>query len=702
MLRAVYFDAWFPGEHCFHPSKPPRRRGMVRDLTEMRGTTLVWSSLGGGSIALPYLEQEAYEQVPARFRQHGFVNDSEFIALCREAGIDIFATVFEAQGWEVAARLADGEIAELNLVTDAARDTVGLREFSAGTGPRSWKGIGDYFPDGLLNSDGDAVTNLFEEGACRDLAGEPLHATWVEVPDNPSRAHYMDRNNPAWRQYLKAVIAIQIDAGATGIQLDESETPIGALRYGGCFCKDCMREMREYLIALPTEKRPKQLAGVDLASFDYRQWLLDQGCAPRIAPQTLPLYEFYIASQIRATNRTFAELAGFARAYAASRGKKIKVIGNFFDCIPYYDAMVDHVDFFVSEVRLTRYRQPWWYRHAVGFARHLQVIAVENPYGGVIPELNAQLARGLAYDRFRIATFEASAMGANMALPYGSWLGSEIRDSYWAPRELVRECGRFLEEIDPLLSAASANRAAILYSVASTMSATVNWDLFNDDGAFFELADEGPTPAVHYWDTIERLSGDGLTYDVVIAPDTDLRKNDLTSDRLARYEVLVVVSAWALAAEQHQEILRYLDAGGHVVLFGDYANALPGARDALVAHRNVTVAGSLDAIPSLMPRQIHLSDGADLGLNIQQTQSGEISVHLINYDYVESNDAVRRRQNLEVRVEHQASASAILYRPGQEPAELPVAASGGWSSFVIPELDTYAVVHLKEVASAAG
>ncbi len=702
MLRGIYFDAWFPGEHCFHPSKAPRRRGMIRDIAEMRGTTLVWSCLGGGSIALPYLEQEAFEQVPARFRQHGFVNDSEFIALCREAGIEVFAVVFEAQGWEVAARVADGEVAQLNLVDGAANGFVGLREFSDGTGPKSWKSIRNYFPDGLVNSNGSPVTNLFEEGACRDLAGEPLHATWVEVPGSPSRAHYMDRNNPVWLRYLKAVIAIQIDAGATGIQLDESETPIGALRYGGCFCKDCMREMREHLLTLPAAALPKQLKGVDLTSFDYRQWLVDQGFAPRVAPQTLPLYEFYIAALIRATNRTFAELARFARGYAASKGRQIKVIGNFFDCIPYYDPMVDHVDLFVSEVRLTRYRQPWWYRHAVGFARHLQVVAVENPYGGVIPELNEQLARGRAYDRFRLTIFEASAMGANMALPYGSWLGSEIRDAYWAPRDLVRECGRFLEEIDPVLSATSANRCAVLYSVASTMSATVSWDLFNDGGAFFELADEGPTPAVHYWETIERLSRDGFTFDVVIAPDTVLRKNDLTSEQLSRYSVLIVVSAWALSAEQHQEILRYLDAGGRVALFGEYAIALPGARDALVAHRGVTAVHSLDEIPSQVPRQLHVSDDRDLGLNIQQAPSGGISVHLVNYDYVDSDDAVRRRRNLDVRVEHPAPTSAILYRPGQPPTELAVTAVGVWSSFTIPELDTYAVVHLRDAVSGAG
>jgi hypothetical protein len=55
--RAVYFDAWFPRQHCYHPSLPPRRLRMVDDLVDYRATMLVWSALVGGSLSLPYLEQ---------------------------------------------------------------------------------------------------------------------------------------------------------------------------------------------------------------------------------------------------------------------------------------------------------------------------------------------------------------------------------------------------------------------------------------------------------------------------------------------------------------------------------------------------------------------------------------------------------------------------------------------------------------------
>src|SRR5947209_13805743 len=107
--RGVYFDAWFPNQHCYHPSLPPRRLRMVEHLRELRATSLVWSALGGGSLSLPYLEQEAWGEIDARLRFYGFVNDSEFIRACDEAGIKVFGIVFEVQGWEFPAELSEAE-----------------------------------------------------------------------------------------------------------------------------------------------------------------------------------------------------------------------------------------------------------------------------------------------------------------------------------------------------------------------------------------------------------------------------------------------------------------------------------------------------------------------------------------------------------------------------------------------------------------
>ena len=95
MERGVYFDGWFPRQHCYHPSLPPRRLKMIEDLEAYHATSLVWASLGGGSISLPYLEDEAWGEVDERFRFYGFMNDAEFIERCQERGIKVFGCVLE-------------------------------------------------------------------------------------------------------------------------------------------------------------------------------------------------------------------------------------------------------------------------------------------------------------------------------------------------------------------------------------------------------------------------------------------------------------------------------------------------------------------------------------------------------------------------------------------------------------------------------
>src|SRR5207245_9444924 len=103
------------------------------------------------------------------------------------------------------------------------------------------------------------------------------HALWLGCPAHERRKIMMDRNNPVWREYLKAVVRIQVDAGVQGVHFDESEVPLTSLQYGGCFCDTCMRGFREYLQALPPNERPADLAGESLEEFHYGRWLLERG-----------------------------------------------------------------------------------------------------------------------------------------------------------------------------------------------------------------------------------------------------------------------------------------------------------------------------------------------------------------------------------------------------------------------------------------
>ena len=695
MERGVYFDAWFPRQHCYHPSLPPRRLRMVEDLQEYRATALVWSALGGGSIALPYLEQEAFGANDPRFRFYGFVNDAEFIAACRERGIKVFGIVFEVQGWEFPVELNEAEdtILALNELRGAGtQGWLGLREFSQNRYPKLWKPVEHYFPEGLVNSDGERVTDLLDECCSRDIHGEPCHARWVECPDRTHYCYAMDRNNPVWRAYLKAVIRIQIDAGVDGVQLDEAELPITSLQFGGCFCKDCMKGFRAYLRALPEGERPRELEDVDLDSFHYGAWLRERGYDFKAERESTPLFWDYLRFQRRAITRYFGELADYARAYAASKGRTVLVSGNFFNLFDHYYALEPKVDMVITEMRNTTYRQPAWYRYVAGFAGDKPVVVVENPYGGVVPELVAHLKGGRGYDLFRLSLYEAAALGANMSVPYGAWMGSVVQDAFYAPHDLCVEIQTFLADHERLYSRRSYADTAVVYSIESTFQAVARRDLFADNRSNASSGDIVP-----FWQACEELSNGLQPYDVLFFPEGALRPDTLEADDLTRYRRLILPACRFLTAQQARVLQAYLDQGGRVLALGEFGTNLDEPkRQALIAHEGmVWVNGDTGFRLADMPGepQVRADGGHDMAINIQRVEEGA-AIHLIRYAYDESRDGVPPlpEVTLELRLPEDFGATEV-YSPG-DVARASLVVSGEVTRVILRNVPLYSIVLL--------
>ncbi|WP_182525259.1 hypothetical protein [Nocardioides dongkuii] len=639
MHRGVYFDAWFPRQLCYHPSLPPRRLRMVDDLVDYRATVLVWAAMGGGSLSLPYLEQEAFGPVDARSRFYGFVNDSELIAACHERGIAVLGIVFEAQGWEFPVELSEDEdeVLALNELRGVGkRDWLGLREFSSNRYPRLWKPVEHYFPDGLVNSAGEPVTDLVEECVVRDIHQQPCHAHWVECPDREHRCYYMDRNNPVWREYLKAVIRIQLDAGADGIQLDEAELPMGAFQYGACFCRDCMAGFRAHLQGL-AELDPA-LDGVDLATFHYGDWLLERGFDFKEGRESTPLFGDYYAFQCLAIKQYFAELADYARAYGRSLGRDVIVSGNFFNLEPMYLALADDVDLVITEMRNTTYRQPEWYRYVAAFAGDdKDVVVVENPYGGVVPELIGMLAEGRGHDLFRLSLFEAAAHGVSMSVPYGSWLGSVIEDSFYAPHGLATEIQAFLADHEHLIARPTANDVAVVFSVESTRELIGRADASDNT-----TNRRDASVVVPYRVVTGTLAGASVPFDVVIWADGVTAPDRAAADALARYSTVVLPDVHALTDAQADAVASYLAGGGTVVVTDRVAATLP-------RHDRVRTARH-DALNELLPHGRQVDTTASVAANLQQLADGSYALHLVNHDYDPAADAVRAVPDVPLRV----------------------------------------------------
>ncbi len=650
MERGVYFDAWFPRQHNYHPSLPPRRLRMIDHLEDFRSTVLVWAALGGGSISLPYMEGEAYGEIDPRFRFYGFVNDAEFIKACQERGIKVFGIVFEVQGWEFPVELSEDEdriLAMNELRGEGKRGWIGLREFSQNRYPKLWRAFEEYFPGGLVNSDGERVTDLMEECCSRDIYGEPCHAHWVEVPDNDHYCYTMDRNNPVWREYLKAVIRIQIDAGVAGVQLDEAELPMTTLQYGGCFCKDCMKEFRAYLQALPEDERPAELEGVDLSTFHYGEWLKPQGYDFKTRRTETPLYWHYVRCQCAAITRYFGELADYAREYAASQGREVLVSGNFFNVLDQYYALEPKVDMVITEMRNTRYRQPEWYRYVRGFAGDKPVVVVENPYGGVVPELVDKLQAGKGYDLFRMSLYEGAAMGANMSVPYGAWMGSVQEEAFYPPHDLVVEIQDFLADHEALFSRTSASRTAVVYSIESNFYGGAKPDEIANNTLNIMVEETLP-----FWHACDSLASAAQPYDVVIFPEGTLRKDHLTAEDLAQYRTLVLPGCHFLTETQAGLVEAHLKRGGTVITDADLGMNLPDAdRRTLLEHSGTRIIDRDDYRSAVLEgeRQVRFDGNPNLGINLQRVEQG-VAVHIIRYDYDEAADKVPPLDDLDLTV----------------------------------------------------
>jgi hypothetical protein len=673
---------------------------MIDHLVDFRATTLVWAAMGGGSISLPYLEQEAFASIDSRFRFYGFVNDSEFVRECQKHGIKVFGIVFEVQGWEMPAELNEDEsrILAFNELRGAGKKVwMGLREFSQNRYPNLWPPIEKYFPNGLIDSDGDKVTDLIENCVSRDIHGVPCHARWVECPDREHECYLMDRNNPVWREYLKAVMRIQIDAGVDGIQLDEAELPITSFQYGGCFCKDCMKGFRQYLKDLPADELPAELHGVDLKNFHYGEWLLAQGYDFKTKREGSPAFWEYHRYQTRQIARYFSELADYARQYAAEKGRKVLVSGNFFNLVAHwYYAMEPKVDLIITEMRNTRYRQPAWYRYVAGFAAGKPVIVAENPYGGVVPDLVEMLKAGKGYDLFRMSLYEAAALGANMSVPYGAWMGSVIQDSFNPPHELCVEIQRFLADHEALYSHRTCSETAVIYSVETEFQRESGRGIFADNRYNVETSETGP-----FWQACEALSDAVQPYDVVFFPDGDLRPDTLTPEILSQYRTLILPDCRYLTSAQSQLLQEYLAKDGRLLVMGELgANLNHAERDAILNHQGthrVEVGAAFDLNWLPFGRQLQLSIPANIAVNLQRVEVG-VAVHILLYDYDSQQDKVPALDELNLDLRLRGNFGSVeVFSPGKPPqAELAaLESSGDLLRIALKNIPLYSIILLR-------
>ncbi len=715
MERGIYFDGWFRHNHCYHPSLPLRGTQMLEDLEAYHGTVLAWAGLGGGSISLPYLHHEAFGPVDPRMQIYGYMNDSEFIAECSRRGIRLFGIVFEVQGWEYPAVLdSRGRLVRMNKRAEEQPDHAwyGLREFSQDAYPDAFPTrLRDYYPDGIREEDGSPVTDLWEACCTRDRFGNPIHAQWVEIKGHQETCYQMCRNNPVWREYLKKIMELQIDAGVPGIQLDECELPMTSISSGGCFCKSCMKQFTVWLKDRKTAgKLGPEWDGIDLETFHYGEYLKAHDSP---YPQGAPFYRDYWEFQVRQVRRYFGELADHARRYALEKyGRKLEISGNFYNMQPAYYPIENKVDIVITEMEHTLFRQPYYYRYCAGFAPGKPVIIAENPYGGIVPRLLEMLDHGKGYDLFRIFLLEASVYGCNMSIPYGGWMGNSIKDSFMAPPDLTRGVQDFLAAHEESWPRSRSRGAAVLYSYGSYYwrdsakgsGANGMQDAYGTllDATASEWLDPDLKP-VPFWDVIRAMSGVNAQYDVVMLPDGDLRPDDFTADQLADYPLVIVPDCDVLTENQQEILLDYARNGGQVLVAGRLAEGTSLAEELRRTGHAVFVSldGGKDAY---VPRFMEAFDALYAPVSPMECrhprvgvqrydQDGKTWIHLLNYQYDEQADRVQPIPRLELLLRDVPDTPPQLLTPeGVQPPEYELTRQAGLTRLLLRNPGVYTLI----------
>ncbi|MEO7841268.1 MAG: hypothetical protein ABIU06_18150, partial [Anaerolineales bacterium] len=353
------------------------------------------------------------------------------------------------------------------------------------------------------------------------------------------------------------------------------------------------------------------------------------------------------------------------------------------------------VDLIITEMRNTRYRQPAWYRYVAGFASGKPVIVAENPYGGVVPEMVAMLKAGKGYDLFRMSLYEAAALGANMSVPYGAWMGSVIQDSFNPPHELCVEIQRFIADNESLYSHKTYSETAVVYSVETEFLRESGRGIFADNRFNTDTSEVGP-----FWQACEALSDAAQPYDVLFFPDGDLRPDTATPENLAQYRTLILPDCRYLTKAQLQLLQDYLAKDGRLIVMGELgANLSSVEQDAILDHpgtQQVESSTKFDLHFLTFGRQLNLSTPADIAINIQRVEAG-VAIHILRYDYDSQQDKVPvlDELNLDLRLPVAGFGSLAVFSPS-EPPEVDLRVSDNVHHLTLKNVPLYSILLLKE------
>jgi hypothetical protein len=281
-----------------------------------------------------------------------------------------------------------------------------------------------------------------------------------------------------------------------------------------------------------------------------------------------------------------------------------------------------------------------------------------------------------------------------MSVPYGTWMGSVIQDSFNPPPELCVEIQRFIADHEHLYSSSTCSETAVVYNVETEFQRESGRGIFADNRYNVETSEIGP-----FWQACEALSDAVQPYDVLFFPDGDLRPDTLKTEDLQQYRTLILADCRYLTHAQSQLLLSFLENDGQLVVMGEVGSNLSAAkRDSILAHkgtRRVDVGSQFDLSWLPYGKQLQLSSEADIAVNLQRVGNG-VAVHILRYDYDSQQDKVPALDELNLDLHLPGNFGKVeVFSPG-EPLQAELEVSGDLHRISLQHIPLYSIILLKE------
>jgi hypothetical protein len=497
----------------------------------------------------------------------------------------------------------------------------------------------------------------FLDAACRNFAGQPFVVPWLWDHKYEGRpAYWWCTNSPLYRSYLHKRLEETMAAGCDGLHVDDYRGTSGCVTWlAGCFCRHCMAAFREYLARNVAKEKLAALGVGDLATFDYRQFLLARGVTPEDYPKRrsrLPLAEEFRDFQVKANN---AFVASYHKRACELAGRSVGLSVNSGLGDPHGLVIAPHLSSFCCEVwhAADKRRPPvhpvYIYKLGEGLDRPVCSTAAGQDWAFISQHKLPGLVRtwiALSY-----------AFGHNFMAPHRQWCYTKEKGTHWyaGATEEYAWVYRFVRSQARLLDGYEAvSPVAVIYSNAANRRGRGRIEAICAD-----------------------LAQANVPFGVLVAGDDWLPDYRLRAADLAQARAVIVPKQ--LDLDEAQQKLLDRAAAGRLVTWPDrqkLAHLVPAP---------VTVEGAerVWAVPRAIPGE----------------RTRPVVVHLLNRSYDASSDAVVPQKDLRLRLRRdlfggRKLTKAVAHAPKALPVVLDTAGDREYVTFTVPRLALWAIVEL--------